>query len=192
QITLHVVGHRRPRARSTLARHGGNSDRDQRPLNDSSHVTPLSPSVGKAARLVRATGDQRIRHATGHRLTTKLCGLSPNHVIRVRRTASEKPDVSVHSVSNAGPPSVSWGRRAVGSRQFPAPASSDCPGWLPVWQIAIQRLVRPSTISRLALLAASLMSGCSHATAPDDFRQAELEANRQKWSDRGYTNYTFT
>jgi hypothetical protein len=51
--------------------------------------------------------------------------------------------------------------------------------------------MRPSTLVRLALLAASLLSGCRDATAPNA-QQAELDANRQKWSDRGYASYTFT
>jgi hypothetical protein len=64
QITLHVVGHRRPRARRTLARHGGNSDRDQRPVNDSSHVTPFllraeKPRTSGARLAINALGTPR-------------------------------------------------------------------------------------------------------------------------------------
>jgi hypothetical protein len=54
-------------------------------------VSPF-PSGGKAAREERATGKQRIRHATGQHLTTKLCGLSPKHVIAVGRQTSKKRD----------------------------------------------------------------------------------------------------
>jgi Family of unknown function (DUF6174) len=50
--------------------------------------------------------------------------------------------------------------------------------------------MRASTAIRLAILTA-LLSGCRDATAPDA-RQSELDANRQKWSERGYSNYTFT
>jgi hypothetical protein len=52
-------------------------------------------------------------------------------------------------------------------------------------------VMRVSTLFRPTMLAAALVAGCRDVTAPDP-KRSDLEANRQKWAQRGYTNYTFT
>lgn len=42
-----------------------------------------------------------------------------------------------------------------------------------------------------SLLLAALAAGCRDSTAPDP-RRSELDTNRQKWAEHGYTSYVFT
>lgn len=50
--------------------------------------------------------------------------------------------------------------------------------------------MRRSSFLLTSLLAAALASGCSDVVAPVD--RSELDANRQKWAEHGYTSYAFS